>query len=274
MIERTQAIVLRYAPYSNTSRVVTWLTPDFGKIVTVIKGSQRPKSPFLGQYDLYYTCELLFYGKERDHIHIARECSPLKTREGLRSRWGAAAAASYFADLAARVSPADAPNPGLFEVLDSALDHLADNGATLPFVFWFELRLLELMGLTPRLTTCLACGCDTVPGSRRFVFSQARGGLLCGPCGERSREPATPIAPDVMAMLSAWQSANGPTAALNTRCTPQQVNGIRHALGLFLPYHLETPLASRDALLEALSWNDRRMTAFVKNALEGTGGPS
>ena len=32
-IERTEAIVLRVAPYSRTSHVVTWLTPEPGRLV-------------------------------------------------------------------------------------------------------------------------------------------------------------------------------------------------------------------------------------------------
>ncbi len=84
MIARARAIVLRVFPYSNTSRVVSWLTADHGRVATLIKGSQRPKSLFLGQYDLFYTCELLFYRHERDGLHIARECTPLTRRDRLR----------------------------------------------------------------------------------------------------------------------------------------------------------------------------------------------
>ena len=41
MIIKTTAIVLRIHPFSRTSRVVTWLTSDFGRVVTVIKGADR-----------------------------------------------------------------------------------------------------------------------------------------------------------------------------------------------------------------------------------------
>ena len=68
MILATPAIALRVSPFSRTSRMVTWLTPAYGRLVTSIKGACRPKSAFLGQFDLASRCELLFYRRERDGV--------------------------------------------------------------------------------------------------------------------------------------------------------------------------------------------------------------
>ena len=51
---KSEAICLDIRPWSRTSHVVEWLTPH-GKIRTLVKGAVRPKSAFLGQYDLNYT---------------------------------------------------------------------------------------------------------------------------------------------------------------------------------------------------------------------------
>lgn len=253
MIEKTQAIVLRYYPFSNTSRVVSWLTPRAGRIATMVKGSQRPRSPFLGQYDLFYTCELVYYARERTGMHIARECWPLKMRTPLRSDWKATAAASYACDLASRVSPPDAPHPGLFELADAALDHLAAGGGTAPFLFWYELKLMQALGLAPRFRQCLACGKELLPGARQSTFSYARGGILCGACSGKAPEPgAARIAPDILAMLTGWQRAQAPQAALSTQCTPRQLGEIERLLGLFLAYHLDVSPPSRGIALDML----------------------
>ena len=252
MIEKTQAIVLRYYPFSNTSRIVSWLTPESGKIATLVKGSQRPKSFFLGQYDLFYTCELVFYARERAGVHIARECAPLKTRDRFRSDWKATAAASYLSDLLFRVSPPDAPHHDLFDLLDSGLDHLAARGAVAPFLFWFELKLLETLGLAPRLKHCLNCARDLMPGAHRSKFSYSRGGILCSACAETGAEGSLPIAPDILAILTGWQRARSPQAALSTQCTTWQLGEIEKLLGLFLAYHLDTSLPSRGIALDVM----------------------
>jgi DNA repair protein RecO (recombination protein O) len=253
MIEKTEAIVLRYYPYSNTSRIVSWLTPAAGRIATLVKGSQRPKSAFLGQYDLFYTCELVFYSRLHGGLHMARECAPLKTRARFRTDWKAAAAASYLCDLAFRISPPDAPHAGLFELLDAGLDHLAENGAAMPFVFWHELKLLAALGLEPRLRHCLDCGRELRPGARHSTFSYARGGILCSNCAREHAEGSVPITPDILAMLTAWQRARTPQYAFSTQCTAWQLGEIQKLLGLFLAYHLDTPLHSRRLAFEILA---------------------
>ena len=255
MIEKTQAIVLRYYPHSNTSRIVSWLTPDAGRMVTLVKGSLRPKSAFLGQYDLFYTCELVFYGRERSGVHIARECSPIKTRTRLREDWRACAAASYLADLLSRISPPDAPHTGLFDLLDAGLDHLAAGRAVAPLLFWFELRLLDLLGLAPRLQHCLECARELLPGTRHARFSYAEGGILCPACAKTDASAShAPISPDILAILGGWQRARSPQPALVTQCTAWQLGEIEKLLGLFLEYHLDTQLRSRAIALDTLAW--------------------
>jgi DNA repair protein RecO len=262
VLEKTQAIVLRVYPFSNTSRIVSWLTPESGKIATLVKGSQRPKSFFLGQYDLFYTCELVFYARERAGIHIARECAPLKTRNRFRSDWKAAAAASYLSDLLFRVSPPDAPHHDLFDLLDSGLDHLAAGGAVASFLFWFELKLLGTLGLAPRLKRCLNCARELKPGARRARFSYSRGGILCSACAEAGAEGSLPIAPDILAILTGWQRARSPQAALSTQCTTWQLGEIEKFLGFFLAYHLDTALPSRGIALDVLK-RPKRTTEMI-----------
>jgi DNA repair protein RecO (recombination protein O) len=251
MIEKTQAVVLRFAPVSNTSRVVTWLTEGGARVSTLIKGAQRPKSLFLGQCDLFYTCELLFYTRERQGLHQVRECFPLKLRPRFRSDWRACAAASYLADLVARLSPPDAPHPGLFELLEAGLDHLEAHGAVPAFLFWFELKLLERLGLAPRLHRCAACGRELEAASRRARFSSAHGGILCGTCAAGDAASVA-LAPDALAVLLAWQRSRSPAAAGRTRCTPHQLGAIEQALGLFMHWHLDARFASRGIALDIL----------------------
>jgi DNA repair protein RecO len=253
VICRTQAIVLRFAPFSETSRVVSWLTADYGKVATLAKGALRPKSAFLGAFDQFQTCELLFYLRQNEALRIARECSPLKPRPGFRSDWRAAAAASYFADVAGRICPPEAPHPELFALLETVLDEAAARGADPALLFWFDLKLLEALGLSPRLHICLACGRELLPARGALRFAADRGGVLCASCG-RGREDAGPaVAADVLAMLNAWQRSRTPRAARSTRCTTRQRGTIDAFLQQFLAHHLEIDPASRRIALGLLS---------------------
>ena len=92
---KTEAVCLRIYPWSRTSHIVHWLTPH-GRLATVVKGATRPKSAFLGQYDLNYTCEIVYYLGSRGDLHALRECSPENARASLRGNL----AALLLADLA------------------------------------------------------------------------------------------------------------------------------------------------------------------------------
>lgn len=255
MIDKTRAIVLRMAPYSKTSRVVTWLTPEEGKIATLIKGALRPRSLFLGQYDLFYTCELLYYHRERNGLHIAKECSPLKTRPGLRSDWCSAACASYACDMLSRVSYRGSHQPELYELAEVALDSLAVRTSGPQFVFWFELRLTHLLGLAPRLTHCARCK-TTLPAGTNLLLSFSHGGLLCrncAPLGSREDRAPRSIGPDVIAIMKRWQEPGSLASPGNIRCSENQLLALREILGTFVTFHMEINAKSREKALEILA---------------------
>ena len=253
MIVKTHGVVLRYWPYSNTSRVVSWLTPDHGKITTLIKGSQRPRGLFLGQYDLFYTCELLFYTRDRSDLHIAKECSPIHRRDYLRSNYRATALASYYADLIYRTSPSGAGCPALYALLNRHLDYLQGGEIRPAQLFWYELKLLEHLGFNPGFRDCIRCHTPIQPQRPPHFFSYAQGGMLCPSCKERAGgETAELIAPDILASLLAWQATHSPQAIRSCRHTPRQLNQLEKALGSFIRHHLESALESRDTALDIL----------------------
>ncbi len=268
MIIKTQAIALKIVPFSETSRIVTWLTTDHGRLATIIKGSQRRKSRFLGQYDLFYTCELLFYLRLHQGVHITRECSPLKSRAELRSQWRAAACASYFSGLVARISPPYAPHPELFHLLDKALDAFAQEQNIEACLYWFELKIMASMGLAPQLNTCLTCKRsldgravfiqrDGLAGARctqpPFVFfSYTRGGVFCATCAGSLGKEAEKLGPDIAGLLRFWQQSRSWRTARSSRCTPRQLRELERVLGRFLQYHLEIDPVNRELALQVM----------------------
>ena len=143
---KTEAVCLAIYPWSQTSHVVTWLTPT-GPVKTVVKGAVRSKSFFLGQYDLNYTCEILYYARGKGEIHALRECTPLNLREALRSDYRALALAGYFRHVAGELAPSGADAAAWYDLLRSSLDGMT--GAALVDLVAFELEALRLAGLQP-----------------------------------------------------------------------------------------------------------------------------
>jgi DNA repair protein RecO (recombination protein O) len=254
MIEKTAAIALRVYPFSNTSHVVVWLTREGEKVSTVVKGAQRPKSAFLGQYDLFYTSELLYYGRDRDGLHIARECCAEKARPNLRHNWRACGCASYFAHLAARTLMPGDRHPGAFPLLSAALDHLNSSGGRLELLHWFELRWLGVIGLAPQLHRCARCRQNLTDRSRNVSWGVE--GVVCFRCAaDRAKDRQIALRPDTLAILRRWQRQTGIRTVATTQCSAQQLLVLRRIFGTFMVYHMERVPDSRDIAIDLLTVN-------------------
>lgn len=250
-ISRTRGIVLKRIAVSNTSATVIWLTRDFGRLATLIKGAYRPKSLFLGRVDYFYTCELLFYTRNRNHLHFARECTPEKTRAEFRRRWKSTAVASYWCDLVHRVLPWGEPQPAIYDLLDAALDDISSSAVSPVQLYWFELRVLDLLGQAPRWDRCAKCA-RRLYESVKTYFSVAEGGVLCAACRD-GRMGLMTLLPDRRALLAALRQASSSDVAGRRFCSPSQNRDLDQLLGNFLRWHLDLGLNSRDAALETLS---------------------
>ena len=187
---RSEAICLSIMPWSQTSHIVTWLTPG-GRVTTVAKGAVRPKSWLLGQYDLNYTCDVLYYARAKGDVHALRDCAPVKRRDSLRADFRALALAGYFRRLASEFAPQGPDCAAWRDALDSALDALAGEaggspqfaGGWLAHMLRFELEALHLLGLAPEIEA--ESGVFSLSGERRIPVSAEVAAYL--------RDPTRPV---------------------------------------------------------------------------------
>ena len=243
MIIKATAIPLAYYPYSSTSRIVHWLTRHHGKISTLLKSALRPKSPFLGEYELFGTSELLYFAKRPHALHAAKECAMLHPRNTFRTDWRAMQAASYLSALFSQTTPDEAPHPGLFEFFEELLDLAEEYGRFPQFIHWAELRFCDYHGHAPNLGSCALCNA-TGP----LAFSAAAGGVVCIPCSKKTKLPILECPPDVLAILRAWQKADHPQLAVKTAISAKQQLHLSVIAGAFMQHHFNLNPSHRDAI--------------------------
>jgi len=246
MIVRATAIPLAVFPYTSTSAIVHWLTRQQGKVSTILKGAYRPKSPFLGEFELFGTSELLYFMKRTQGLYTAKECALLHRRDAFRSDWRAMQAASYISALFRHTTPDDAPQPELFGLLEELLDLAGSYGGHPHFLTWSELRFCDHHGHSPNLGNCTFCS-----SKKELRFCAAQGGVVCGKCSKEKKLPTLPCPPDVLAMLRAWQAAAHPAAVVNTQCSGKQHAAINAIAGTFMMYHFNLQPEHRNAVLQA-----------------------
>ncbi len=257
MIAKTNAIALRISPYSRTSHVVTWLTEDMGRVPTVIKGAVRPKSAFLGQYDIGYTCEILFYERASNGVHVAKECAPLTLRPYLRQHWRAFTCAAYACDMVDRVLlPTHEGQDDVYKLLEELLDTLCLEGqdATL-LMHWFELRLLQVLGYAPHTERCMSCGASL--SHVRAGFDAAHGGAFCLTClPQPLAEQVVRLGPDTQSVLRQWSNPSAGGLLRNTVLNEKQLLALRNLTGTMLAYCLEMRPECRDVAVKTLGYKE------------------
>lgn len=248
-LTKTRAIAIRHQPHTETSRIIQWVTEDHGKLTTLAKGALRPRNDMLGQVDQLYTCELIYYARDRDTLFITHSIHALQTRSRLRADWRAALAGLYLTDLTARIMPEREPAPELFYLLEQMLDELQQRGWHPPTLFCYELRLLELLGLPPKLDRCVSCNQPFATG-HHAAFAAKLGGMMCERC--RTHEATHEAGADILAILAHWQRGRDWSTPRTARCSAAQLATIRTLTGDFLQYHLDVTGAARDNTLRML----------------------
>ena len=187
---KTEAICLDIRPWSRTSHVVRWMTPD-GPVTTVVKGAVRPKSAFLGQYDLNYTCEIVYYSRAKGELHALRECSPISTRENLRSNYRALVLAEHMRTQVAALAPHGGESESWLAALADALDSLCAAAEDSPRrlvaeLLGFELEILSLSGLSPEIEA--ESGSFSLRGERQMPISQEVARCIDDPKAEKNMQ--------------------------------------------------------------------------------------
>ena len=153
MIEAATGLVLRTRPLTETSLIVHWLTPNFGRVATVAKGARRPNSPFRGKLDLFYLADFTFSRSRRSELHTLREVSLRETHSFLRRDLEALQQASYCAALVEQTTETETPLPAVFKLMNELLGMVSRQPVQPRTVLAFELKLLSELGLAPDLAT-------------------------------------------------------------------------------------------------------------------------
>ena len=148
-IETTSGLILRTRTLTETSIIVHWLTPDWGRLATVAKGARRPKSPFAGKLDIFYTADFSFSCSRSSDLHNLREVKLQQTRPTIRQDIGKLNQAAYVTAFIEATTETETPLPGFFNLINEFLDLLDQEPVRVVNIFALEIKLLHELGLTP-----------------------------------------------------------------------------------------------------------------------------
>jgi DNA repair protein RecO (recombination protein O) len=180
--EKSLAIVIRQADFSESSRVVTLFTRDFGKVAALAKGAKRLKGPFEAALDLLAICEVVFIRKSSSGLDILTEAQ-LKHRFRPRpGDLGSLYGGYYVAELLDSLSEEYDPHPLLFDEAVQTLERLSGDAPLDVSILRFEFVILREIGQLPAFDVCTSCGEPVVGSAGRYGFQASQGGIICQNC--------------------------------------------------------------------------------------------
>ncbi len=170
-----RAIVWKRIDFRESSRLVTLLTRERGKMSVLAKGAHRPKSPLLGCLDFLNLLEVHLAGKG---LPILGRTKLLHEARGLREprRF---LACNYLAEVFDRAWVDGRQDMELFDLVEGSLLLIAGcPQEALPQVLaGIELRLLAILGQISALDRCSIC--DRLIEQDRLFMAKEVGGLYC-----------------------------------------------------------------------------------------------
>lgn len=214
----TQAIILSRTDYGEADRIITLLTPDYGKLRLLAKGVRRVKSKLAGGIELFSVSTITFI-KGRGEIGTLVS-SRLEKHYGHIIEDFDRTMLSY--ELIKRLHKVteDQPEATYFELLQTTFDAL--NMLAIPHSvirFWFFAQLLRLGGHAPNLQTDTA-GARLQP-DQAYIFDY---NAMCFAPSERGEFTADHIkflrlafqgyAPGVLAQVTGCERLVAPCATL------------------------------------------------------------
>src|SRR4051795_8907449 len=119
--EKALALVVRGTDWSETSRIATLWTREFGKVRALAKGGRRLKSSFESALDLLTVCSIVLLRKSSGSLDLLTEAQVVQRFPQLAKDLPALYAGYYVAELLADWTEDYDPHPTLF---DEALETL------------------------------------------------------------------------------------------------------------------------------------------------------
>ncbi len=177
----TKAIVLRRVDYGEADRVITFLTPDRGKVAVMAKGVRREKSKLAGGIELFSETNITII-EGRGDLGILASSRLVEYYKYIVTNYERVTSAyqviKFINDLTE-----DGAGSEFYDLLNTALFSL--NNLELPVELseaWYKLNTLQLMGLEPDLT--LDTAGRKLDSSDTYTYDLKEGSLTKDPKGK------------------------------------------------------------------------------------------
>jgi DNA repair protein RecO len=148
MIVHTKVIILRVIDYQESSKILTVLSAEHGKIALIAKGAKKPKSKLAGILEIGAVLDVVYYYKQTRGVQTLTEASIHYSTNNFRKDFERAAILYATLEIVSQLVHEHEVNEPVFEFTLNFIEWLGDGEETYPSVFaYVQLRLAEITGI-------------------------------------------------------------------------------------------------------------------------------
>ncbi|MFK2824400.1 DNA repair protein RecO [Bacillus sp. B190/17] len=176
MLQKIEGIVIRASSYGETNKIVTIFTREKGKLAFMARGAKKPNSRLSAVTQPFtHGSFLVRFGSG---LGTMQQGEMLTSMRHIREDLIMSAYAAYMAELLDKSVEEKRANPYVYELLEQTFHYLNEGYDAEILTHIFEMKMLQVIGLRPELSSCVNCGSQ----EGRFAFSIRENGLLCHRC--------------------------------------------------------------------------------------------
>lgn len=236
---QTDGIVIKKTKLGEADTILTFYTPDRGKIQGFARSLRKTKSKMAGHLELLTHSRVTFArGRNLDTITGSQTIDsfvPLKNDFKLMSY------ALYITELVYQFTPEHYEDYKLFQLLLDALKNLCQTEDIESLLRFFEIHLLSEVGYRPQLQHCVNCRKELEPVIN--TFSPAAGGVLCPECSYKSASILFSLTVNALKVMRFFQNNDYHTAS-RLKVPPELSAELEKVMRGYIRYLLEKDLKS------------------------------
>jgi DNA repair protein RecO len=147
MITHTQAIILRSVDYQESSKIITVLTREHGKIALIARGVKKPKSKLAGLIEIGNILDVVYYYKASRGVQSLTEASISYASQKFRIDFERAAILYAVLELISQVVHDNEVNHPVFDFMARFIPWIGEEEVIVPSVFsYVQIRIAEICG--------------------------------------------------------------------------------------------------------------------------------
>lgn len=179
---KIKGIVIAENNMGDYDKMLTILTPNFGKISCVAKGARRSQSALLAGTQLFCFGEYLMY--KGTNIYHINSCETIEIFYNLRTDLDKLKYAIHINKIIQDVTEENENCYKILQLFLNTLYTISETEQNKDFILSvFKLRLLCILGFTPRVLKCTSCKEE----NNLTRFSIRDNGVKCEACGRQDK---------------------------------------------------------------------------------------